>query len=84
MRLAYLSGSGAISTVPDDARSRWEASRFHDENVRAQDVASARQSVLSPDRSRRTHLAKVVANKPEHLDHLLAIRPPSVQLARAT
>jgi hypothetical protein len=82
MRLVYLSGSGAI-TAPDDARSRWEAYRFHDETS----ARSMWRAPVSPyyhliDHAGRI-LAKGVANKPEHLDHLLAIGPPSLQLVSA-
>ncbi len=77
MRLVYLSDSERIDIDPDVA-FHWEVYRLHDgDAARRQWRAPVSPYFHVIDESNRIQ-AKGVANKPDHLDRLLALRPTSL------
>jgi hypothetical protein len=78
MRLVYLSDSDDVLGVEPQVKARWEMYRLHDSQAaRAQWRAPVNPYFHVVDEDGRI-LAKGVANRAEHLDRLLSLRPPGI------
>lgn len=79
LRRIYVADSESVESVPEVLGS-WEVYRFHDQVG----TRKAWRAPVSPyfhliDAHGRI-AAKGIANRPEHLDRLLALRPPGIRL----
>lgn len=82
LRRVYLSDIDELDTeVEPETRAGWEIYRLHaEQHVRRQWRAPVSPYFHVIDEHGRV-VAKGIANKPEHLDRLFAVRPPAVASA---